>query len=98
MTTIGQSSKLKRQIEALRKLTLPTEKKATAELPSDLHFSIVTVMKDPVMADDGRTYERVQIERWFESHTTSPKTGKSISRKLKPNHAVRMVIEQLTKG
>ena len=33
------------------------------------------VMLDPVVAADGHTYERAQIEMWLTDHTTSPMTG-----------------------
>ena len=36
---------------------------------------------------DGQTYERVQIEKWLSSHSTSPITGKELEHKtLVPNH------------
>jgi len=33
------------------------------------------LFRDPVIAADGFTYERVEIARWFASHDTSPMTG-----------------------
>ena len=33
------------------------------------------VMQDPVVTSDGHTYERTAIERWFETHSTSPVTN-----------------------
>ena len=34
-------------------------------------------MVEPVVASDGHTYERAQIQQWFDLHnTTSPKTGR----------------------
>ena len=33
------------------------------------------IMRDPVMAPDGHTYEREAIEAWLTRHTTSPCTG-----------------------
>lgn len=33
------------------------------------------LFRDPVIAQDGHTYERISIERWFEQHSTSPRTG-----------------------
>ena len=38
-------------------------------------------MVDPVVTDDGHTYERANIERWFESHDTSPLTGARLASK-----------------
>ncbi|EGB11855.1 hypothetical protein AURANDRAFT_19864, partial [Aureococcus anophagefferens] len=52
------------------------------------------LMKDPVMADDGHTYERVAIEQWFATgKRTSPKTNESLpSTVVRPNHAVKSMI------
>ena len=37
-------------------------------------------MVEPVMASDGHTYERAQIQQWFDLHnTTSPKTGETLT-------------------
>ena len=33
------------------------------------------IMRDPVIAADGHTYERADIELWFANNNTSPKTG-----------------------
>jgi len=32
-------------------------------------------MKDPVITEDGHSYERGAIERWLKIKRTSPKTG-----------------------
>jgi U-box domain len=33
------------------------------------------VMRDPVVAEDGHSYERGAIAQWFTEHDTSPLTG-----------------------
>jgi len=38
-----------------------------------------TPMKDPVIAKDGCTYERINIENWFRQYNTSPVTGEPMS-------------------
>jgi ankyrin repeat protein len=44
------------------------------------------VMIDPVLATDGRTYEREAIAEWLESHDTSPLTNEKLpSKQLIPN-------------
>ena len=44
--------------------------------PRDFECSITAErMKDPVIAADGFSYERVAIEKWFSNKATSPKTG-----------------------
>jgi len=48
------------------------------------------LMKDPVMCDDGHTYERSAIENWLQTHNTSPNTNAALEdTKLRPNHAMR---------
>lgn len=64
-------------------------------------------MTDPVMAEDGYTYERLAIERWFEQKSRSqgglwgsggnqtapsPMGNHAISKKLIPNNALRSEI------
>ncbi|EOD34617.1 hypothetical protein EMIHUDRAFT_467559 [Emiliania huxleyi CCMP1516] len=47
-------------------------------------------MSDPVMAADGHSYERKQIERWLATKSTSPMTGEALEHSfLTPNHALR---------
>ncbi|EKX45487.1 hypothetical protein GUITHDRAFT_53147, partial [Guillardia theta CCMP2712] len=46
------------------------------EHPADFLCPIsMEVMKDPVIAMDGHSYERQNIERWLEDHNTSPLTN-----------------------
>ncbi len=33
------------------------------------------LMADPVVASDGRTYERYDIEKWMKTHDVSPLTN-----------------------
>ena len=52
------------------------------------------LMRDPVLAMDGHTYERSEIERWLADHQTSPKTNEALpSKKLYPNHAVKSMVQ-----
>ncbi|EIE24288.1 U box [Coccomyxa subellipsoidea C-169] len=51
------------------------------------------VMKDPVMAGDGYTYERLAIESWLVNHATSPITNSKLPHKhLIANHSLRSAI------
>jgi hypothetical protein len=79
-------------------LRLAAEKAVQAEHP---HFCCpveLTLMKDPVATDDGRTFERKAIEQWF--HTlarqgapiTSPLRAPLESARLVPNHNLRLAI------
>jgi hypothetical protein len=55
----------------------------------------LSMMRDPVIASDGHSYERDAITQWFTANSTSPKTGLLLTSKaLIPNHALRNTIEQ----
>jgi len=55
-----------------------------------------SIMSDPVLASDGRTYEREAIIEWLEKHSTSPVTREELtSTALISNYALRDVIGQL---
>lgn len=53
-------------------------------------------MADPVVAQDGHSYERAAIATWFASgRTTSPVTNLPLANcNLAPNHALRVSIEE----
>ena len=49
----------------------------------------------PVIAADGNTFERKEIERWLETHDFSPVTKEPLAhRELIPNLAIRHAIEE----
>ena len=53
------------------------------------------VMEDPVVATDGHSYERAQIERWFKEHDRSPITNQHMqSTTLIPNVSLRNAISE----
>jgi hypothetical protein len=68
-----------------------------------------TVMKDPVVAADGHTYERSAILKWFRTcrrrldprtglpmpTITSPLTGEPMSPTWVPNHSLRQLLSAL---
>ena len=56
-------------------------------------------MFEPVVATDGRTYERKAIERWLEKNSNSPMTKEPINDKtLRTNWAIRSAIERFLDG
>jgi hypothetical protein len=66
------------------------------------HLSPISlnVMRDPVVADDGHTYERVEITQWFNQRVisglpvTSPKTGAVLrNTNLTSNYALKALID-----
>jgi hypothetical protein len=56
------------------------------------------VMRDPVVASDGHTYEKHAIEQHFGIRATSPSTGLVISKNLIPNHALKKMIKEWKPG
>ena len=53
----------------------------------------IEVFKDPVVLEDGYTYERDALEDWLRTHTTSPMTGAPLQNKnVFPNHILRQLI------
>jgi len=59
------------------------------------HVFTSSIMKDPVVASDGFTYERESIKRWCEAHIISPTTGAVMASKvLIPNNSLKSEINQ----
>lgn len=56
-------------------------------------------LRDPVVLNDGHTYERRAIEEWMTRSTRSPLTNDVLDpRALVPNHALRAVLEAMHDG
>ncbi|KAJ8609483.1 hypothetical protein CTAYLR_005435 [Chrysophaeum taylorii] len=55
------------------------------------------LLVDPVVAEDGHTYERRAIKEWFRRRTpaTSPLTHEEIGTRVKENYAIRAIVEDL---
>jgi hypothetical protein len=57
------------------------------------------LMIDPVVTEDGYSYERTAIETWFENHSTSPITGAEIKNKsLYTNIGLKGIIQEWKKN
>ncbi|KXS17339.1 U-box-domain-containing protein [Gonapodya prolifera JEL478] len=56
------------------------------------------IMKFPVVAPDGHTYEEEQIRLWIQMKHTSPITGLKFKGtvRLTPNHSIRSMIMEWT--
>ena len=67
-----------------------------ADVPEDLLCCIsCEIMKDPVLASDGNTYERLQIELWLKGHDVSPLTNEVMAHKfLSPKLALKKLIAE----
>ncbi|CAN8325482.1 unnamed protein product [Cochlearia groenlandica] len=70
------------------------------ELPNDFKCPIsLEIMSDPVIIESGHTFDRVSIQRWFDSgHRTCPITKLPLSESpfLVPNHALRSLISNFS--
>lgn len=67
-------------------------------VPPDHFICPITfeVMQDPVICADGITYERAEITKWLEKHSTSPKTKDVLPNKtLIPNLALKAAIDKM---
>lgn len=95
-TTVRQ--KRKRRSEELHEARIVKCGKAVA-LPDrpENHCCPISqnVMVDPVVAEDGFTYERVHIDRWFLERKTSPMTNNVLkTTDVVPNHFARNCIDE----
>ena len=73
------------------------EKRSNEEPPAELVCPIShEVMRDPVVAEDGHSYERSEIETWFAAgHGTSPRTRQRMTElRLVPNLALRAQVDE----
>lgn len=70
---------------------------SASAIPNEFYCPITFgLMTDPVIAEDGHTYEREAIEQWFVNHNTSPKTNLPlISTNLIANIALRNTIRDM---
>ena len=53
------------------------------------------LMIDPVIAEDGYSYERKAIEKFIDSNMTSPKSKIELKNKLIPNRNLKLIIEEM---
>ncbi len=53
------------------------------------------LMKDPVIAGDGQTYERDKIVQWLSQHDDSPLTRQPMAKTLIPNVKAKQTIVEL---
>ena len=65
------------------------------EIPTHLQCPItLSLMRNPVTASDGQTYEKEAIEKWMEGHdNSSPFTREPIT-SINPNFAIKNLCEQ----
>ena len=54
------------------------------------------IMVNPVVAEDGHTYEREALVRWLSEKNISPMTGERMGARMVPNHVVKSMIANLS--
>eukprot|EP01117_Protostelium_nocturnum_P001361 TRINITY_DN11674_c0_g1_i1.p1 TRINITY_DN11674_c0_g1~~TRINITY_DN11674_c0_g1_i1.p1 ORF type:complete len:253 (-),score=70.23 TRINITY_DN11674_c0_g1_i1:8-766(-) len=103
MNKLSEEVRIKdKESDALKQLEVVAEWKETEkkskQIP-DVFLCPITqeIMKEPVMASDGHTYEKEAIEEWFgrkKRKSTSPLTGAPLKdRKLVPNYGIKKMIQ-----
>ena len=78
----------------------PEKKQDLKDDPPDEYICPISleIMEDPVIAADGYTYERVEIEAWFMKTRTSPKTNEALLHThLVPNRNLKNLIKEMCK-
>ena len=78
--------------------TPPTKREhrqPTPNMESAVCCITLELMRDPVMAADGHTYERDALLRWLKTSNVSPATGAQLAnRMVMPNYCVKMLIQE----
>jgi len=76
-----------------------TLKATCAWMPKLDVSALQSMMVDPVVAADGRTYERSALEAWLQQHQVSPVTGHHLLHtRLVPNVAARAALSNCHLG
>ena len=53
------------------------------------------LLREPVVALDGHTYEKSAIEKWLKSHHTSPRSGEIMEDSILPNTNLKKLIQDM---
>jgi hypothetical protein len=91
--------KIEEVTKSLTNLSLRKDGKTTQKKSNDIPEEFICplteeIMEDPVIMEDGHTYERFAIHKYLKENGTSPVTKeKIISMKLTPNHTIRKLIQ-----
>ncbi|XP_071788780.1 WD repeat, SAM and U-box domain-containing protein 1-like [Asterias amurensis] len=93
---LGHRQKILRGIQTIREKgngAIPTDD----GIPDEYLCPITReLMKDPVIAADGYSYERSSIEAWVRGNKTSPMTNSPlVHANLTPNRSLKMIIQRL---
>ncbi|KAM9305674.1 WD repeat, SAM and U-box domain-containing protein 1 [Gastrophryne carolinensis] len=90
--SLGLRNKIMRKIEELQSKM----KAASSDIPEEFLCPITwEVMRDPVIASDGYSYERKAIENWINTRRTSPMTNLPLENLLlTPNRTLKMALNR----
>ncbi|XP_073401791.1 WD repeat, SAM and U-box domain-containing protein 1 isoform X2 [Dendrobates tinctorius] len=90
--SLGLRNKILRKIEDLKSKM----QAATSSIPEEFLCPITCeIMKDPVIASDGYSYERNAIEIWISTKRTSPMTNLHLENLLlTPNRTLKMALNR----
>ncbi|XP_053204626.1 WD repeat, SAM and U-box domain-containing protein 1-like isoform X2 [Panonychus citri] len=98
ITTLGHRNKILRGVQALRNpLWQHFANEDDISMPDELFCPIThELMKDPVVASDGYTYERTAITEWVENgNNTSPMTNDPFTDdRLIPNRTLKLLAKR----
>ena len=92
---------LRQQTEAMRRVKYMILRRKAEQMVADSVDGVLcpigrALMREPMLATDGHTYERAEIERWFAKSNKSPKTLMPLSSKeLTSNYSMRSLIQEL---
>lgn len=53
------------------------------------------LMRDPVVASDGHTYEKAAIDKWLKHHQISPRTNEPMAPLTIPNYNMKKLIQDI---
>ena len=94
-TSLGQRRRNKPEVEVEGAVPFTKEEQSLWKFPSTYYCPIThDIMKDPVMDDNGHTYEREAISEWLSIRQTSPITRNLLATtNLVPNRVLKDTIE-----
>ena len=58
-------------------------------------LNVQELLKNPVIATDGYTYEKAALQQWLRHHKTSPVTGGLLDIRVVPNRSIKTIIAEL---
>jgi hypothetical protein len=92
---LEENEKLREHVRKLQAARSRSGGHGPIDVPDEYLCLILSeVMVDPVIAEDGQTYEREAITTWLAGHGTSPITRKPMESHLIPNRAIKASIER----